>query len=102
MVYTIDTAATIKKLEEAGCESKIALAIVEAISEAHADIATKADLELLRMEVEKIRVELTGKFEGLESKFEGYVAKVKWYVVVGTLAAISVIKALDYLLPALP
>ena len=63
MLYTIDTAAAIRKLEKAGCDGKVANAIVETISTVHGEVATKADLEHLE--------------HALTTRFEASIAKLQ-------------------------
>ena len=71
MIYTIDTALTIRKLEDAGCDSKVALAIVDAISSTHDEIATKADSARLESSIEGLEKSTQAGFARLESSIEG-------------------------------
>ncbi len=45
MAITIDTLATVQDLEKAGIKSEHAKAIVKAVSQADANLVTKADLD---------------------------------------------------------
>ncbi len=51
MAHTIDTAAAIRRLEEAGVDAPAARAIVQTVAEAEAELATKADLEVLKAQL---------------------------------------------------
>ena len=56
--YTLDTHATIKQLENAGMDSRQAEAIVEVISRADAELATKSDLAVLRADIWRIGISI--------------------------------------------
>ena len=51
--YTLDTHATIKELEAAGMESRQAEAVVDVISRADAEVATKQDLAVLKQDLKQ-------------------------------------------------
>ncbi len=57
----MDTAATIRALEDAGIETGHACAIVDAIGRAGRDVATKADLE-------RLEATLDAKFTAVEAR----------------------------------
>lgn len=126
MTYMIDTAAAIRKLEDAGCDSKVANAIVETLGSVQGELATKADIEPVRKDLENQRFVLEGKIDALASKtdsrfdpfetkmdgsfdpfetnmdgwFDALETKMKWTVVLAVLMGVVIVKALDYLLPA--
>ncbi len=52
MTITIDTHAAIQDLEAAGADPKLAEAIVNTVSQADAQLATKADLVALRADLQ--------------------------------------------------
>ncbi len=56
--YSIDTAAAIRKLKEAQCDEPLAEAIVEIVAGTHDEIATKADLEMVRKDLEVVRKDI--------------------------------------------
>ena len=51
MAYTIDTAAAISDLEDAGIESTAARAIVRTVATASDELATKSDLAAVKTEI---------------------------------------------------
>ena len=51
MAIAIDTHAAIQDLKAAGADPKLAEAIVKTVSQADAQLATKADLETLRADL---------------------------------------------------
>ena len=58
--YTLDTHATIKQLEDAGMDSRQAEAVVAAISRSDAELATKADLAVLKADIWRIGASIAG------------------------------------------
>ena len=52
MAITIDTRAAIRDLEAAGADPKLAEAIVNTVSQADAQLGTKADLAALRADLQ--------------------------------------------------
>ena len=59
MGYTIDTAATIHSLEAAGLQPEQARAIVNAISRSDEDLATKADLKALEVDLKALEARIS-------------------------------------------
>ena len=57
MAYTIDTAAAIERLQEAGVDTAAARAIVETVAVADESLATKRDLDALESRLEAAIVE---------------------------------------------
>ena len=51
MTYSIDTAATIRRLERAGCDRNVAIAIVDAIRNTQEGFATLEDIKDLRLSI---------------------------------------------------
>ena len=64
MAYSIDTAAAIRNLENAGLKAEAARAIVETMAEADQDTATKADIATLK-------ADLTIRMVGSQFAFAG-------------------------------
>lgn len=62
--FRLDTAAAIRKLEDAGVNGRQAAAIVDLHAAADADFATKADFDGLRTELGMVRTELKAEIEG--------------------------------------
>lgn len=73
MATTIDALAAAQELEAAGIKPEHAKAIVKTVSQANADLVTKADL---KAELATLRSDLTTQlhatFTGLERRFIGY------------------------------
>ena len=69
MAITIDTHAAIQKLEAAGADPKLAEAIVRTVSQADADLVTKADL---KAELARLRSDLKQRLIGYERRLIGY------------------------------
>ena len=69
MAITIDTHAAIQDLEAAGADPKLAEAIVKTVSQADADLVTKADL---RAELARLRSDLEERLIGYERRLIGY------------------------------
>jgi len=75
MGYTIDTAAAVGELREAGLDKRAAVAIVALVARSDSRLATKADLEALRLatkaDLEALRLATKADIElltaGLES-----------------------------------
>ena len=57
--YTIDTAAAIKRMADAGLPHAQAEAIVETFAESNDSLATKADLRALEAAMDKLEARLT-------------------------------------------
>ena len=68
--YSIDTAAAIRKLKEAQCDEPLAEAIVEIVAASHEEIATKADLEVVRRDIERLETSTKADLEQLEMKID--------------------------------
>ena len=64
MTITIDTHAAIQSLEAAGADPKLAEAIVKTVSQADAQLATKADLVALRADLQATIVSLERRLIG--------------------------------------
>ncbi len=64
MTITIDTHAAIQDLEAAGADPKLAEAIVKTVSQADAQLATKADLAALRADLQATIVSLERRLIG--------------------------------------
>ena len=79
-IYTIDTAAAIRKLKEAQCDETLAEAIVGIVAERQDEIAT------------------TVKLEALENRMKLWMFKAL-AIVAGVV--VSMVKLLDYMLPAI-
>ena len=56
--FTLDTHATIKELEAAGMESRQAEVVVDVISRADAEVATKQDIALLKQDIARVKQDL--------------------------------------------
>lgn len=56
--YTLDTHATIKELEAAGMESRQAEAVVDVISRADAEVATKQDIAVLKQDLSLLKADI--------------------------------------------
>lgn len=61
MAYSIDTAAAIRRLEEAGCDTNIALAIVDTFKEQEGDSVSKDHLDL-RIDALEAKIEVVKNF----------------------------------------
>ena len=59
MAITIDTHEAIRNLEAAGADPKLAEAIVKTVSQADAQLATKADLAALEGRIDSLEHRLT-------------------------------------------
>lgn len=81
--FGLDTAAAIYELKKAKCDEPLATAIVNLIAEQHDELATKNNIEQLRAEVK-----LTEQ-------------RLKLWIVSAIVIGIGLIKALDYILPAI-
>lgn len=64
MTITIDTHAAIQDLEAAGADPKLAEAIVKTVSQADAQLATKADLTALRADLQATIVSIERRLIG--------------------------------------
>ena len=73
-----DTLTASKDLQQAGFETPQAEAIALVIKNSQGDLATKADIQLLKVEIEKLRTEFNGKFKNLEDSLTG----LKWSMAV--------------------
>ena len=73
MAYTIDTAAAIRRLEEAGCDSSVAMAIVDTFKEQEGGIVSKDHLDL--------------RIDALEAKIEAKIEAVKNFLMYRLVAA---------------
>ena len=69
MAVTIDTHAAIRNLEAAGADPKLAEAIVNTVSQADEQLATKADLATLRSE---LTTDIQTTIASLERRLIGY------------------------------
>jgi len=69
MGYTIDTAAAVGELREAGLDKRAAVAIVALVARSDSRLATKADLEALRLatkaDIEALRLATKADLEAL-------------------------------------
>ncbi len=74
--YSIDTAAAIRKLKEAQCDEPLAEAIVEIVAAQHDEIATKADLEMVRKDIEQLRAATKTEFEVVQKDLEQLELKI--------------------------
>ena len=66
MSYLIDTAKAIRRIEATGLANEQAEAIVEIFSSASEQLATKADIDLLRIEMNAINARL----DSIDDKIE--------------------------------
>ncbi len=69
MAITIDTLAAAQELEAAGIKPEHAEAIVKTVSQADADLVTKADL---KAELARLRSDLEERLIGYERRLIGY------------------------------
>ena len=69
MATTIDTLAAAQELEAAGIKPEHAKAIVKTVSQADADLVTKADL---KAELARFRSDLEERLIGYERRLIGY------------------------------
>ncbi len=112
MVELFNTLVAARKLQEAGCDQALAEEMASQIYGAiSGTVATKADIELLQSDIKRLEDSTKAvikprqfEFKRVESSFEAncelllsYVTKQLW-LAVGTFLVI--VKALDYLLPA--
>ena len=81
MTITLDTHAAIRDLEAAGADPKLAEAIVKTVSQADAQLATKADVDTLRVEV-------TGRIDALEHRLTAAGYRLALGVVVAVAAIV--------------
>lgn len=73
MAYSIDTAAAIRRLEEAGCDSSVAIAIVDTLKEQEGELVSKEYLDL--------------RIDTLENKIEAKVEATKNYLIYRLVAS---------------
>ncbi len=73
-LYTIDTAAAIKRLRDAKCDYALAEAIVSIVRETQEPLASKSDLDLMEAKltghVDSLETKLTGRMDGIEVKMD--------------------------------
>ena len=72
MAYSIDTAAAIRRLEAAGCDSSVALAIVDTLKESKGDFVSKDHLDL--------------RIDALETKIEAVKNSLMYRLVAAQIA----------------
>ena len=96
--YSINTAEAIDHLVESGKPATQAKAVVQTFAASQDQLATKSDLEL-------VKVELAGRIDALESRMDGRIdaleSHVKIWVVSAVVLAVGLFKSLDYILPAI-
>jgi len=95
----LDTLKIVKRLKEAGLDERQAEAITEVLRESReldlAQIATKADLALLRAEMQALRTELLGemdrRFAAMDARFAGFEGEMdrRFAAVDGKLAVLQ-------------
>ena len=90
-----DTLTASKDLHKAGIEMAQAEAIAMVVKKSQGDLATKADVDLIRAELEKLQFKLTTDIEKLRTEFDARIKNVesgltwlKW--VVGVQMAVTV------------
>ncbi|MCL6607751.1 MAG: CCDC90 family protein [Geminicoccaceae bacterium] len=96
---TLDTLRIVKRLKEAGLDERQAEAITEVLRESReldlAQIATKADLALLRAEMQALRTELLGemdrRFAAMDARFAAFEGEMdrRFAAVDGKLAVLQ-------------
>ena len=72
-----DTLSTSEDLQKAGVAAPQAKAITLAIASVQGDLATRADLESVRDDVESVRSELTAKIESVRSELNDKIESVR-------------------------
>ncbi len=91
MGYTIDTAAAAVELQEAGLDQQAAMAIVGLVARSDSRLATKADLELFRVEtnsrIDSLQKYMDTRFEVVERRFSAF----QW--VIGLIMALQLAMA---------
>ena len=86
-----DTHASVKQLQDAGADERLAEAVVATLGAAGSEhVATKTDIATLASEFKAAPADLTARIERLELRMT-----IKLYAAVGIGAGL--IKALDYL-----
>ena len=91
--YKIDTAKEIRNLTDNGVAEQSATAIVDLVSKAHEELATKQDLELVETrlggKIEKLDVSMNAKMEGMEARLRKFAWGASIAVIVSLVAALS-------------
>ncbi len=90
-----DTLTASKDLHKAGIEMAQAEAIALVVKKSQGDLATKADVDLVRAELDKLQFKLTADIEKLRTEFDARIKNVesgltwlKW--VVGVQMAVTI------------
>ncbi len=81
-----DTLTTSKELQDAGIEPKHAEAIALAVKHSQGELATKQDIELLRVELESVKSDISW---------------IKWVVGVNLAISLAIVSAIIALLSQL-
>ena len=63
MAYLIDTAAAIRRLEEAGCDRNVAMAIVDTFKEHEGGVVSKDHLDL---RIDALETKIEAKFQAVQ------------------------------------
>ena len=71
-----DTLTASKDLQQAGFEAPQAEAIALVIKDGQGDLATKADIDLVKADIEMVRTELSAKIDKVESELSAKIDKV--------------------------
>jgi hypothetical protein len=95
-----DTLRAARRLKEAGATEPVAEAIAEMLGNSRsfglAQLATKADLAVLRSELTVLRSDLTGLRIDLEAKIAAVELRlIKWMIGVGVAAFLAITGALS-------
>ena len=75
-MYTLDTHATVRELEDAGIDRRHAEVIVSAIARADERVATKDDIAAVKAEVSSLRAEIRWMFGFLAALVLAIVARL--------------------------
>ena len=121
--YSINTAEAIDHLVESGMPATQAKAVVQTIAASQDQLATKSDLELVKVElagrIDALESKMDGRLDALESKMDGRLDaleskmdaletkmdarfdRMKMWIVSAIVLAVGAFKALDYILLAI-
>ena len=102
MAEPFNTLEAARRLQEAGCDQRLAEEMASQINGAVSGaVATKADVELLRGNIERLEATTKADVERLETRMELLKSQLtnRLWIAIGTFVVLM--KALDYLLPAI-